>query len=565
MGVVVRHLGAVDGRWKYRRTVKAELRPFIAGGIKEFVRSFGPVLTKNPPPEVLSRAVAAAEVFEKLLADAEARKTLADKQAAGVYDSITPAFAAHVIADLRARLYATDEQERFDPQHLALFGRLAQSFEPRPPSIGITPSESSPSQGAATRKEILEHVLAALREAYGIGVVPSGIRDTVKELCATRGLNVDTSSPAFHALTVEYLKLLIEGYEAGAARYAGKVISNPPAPPPFAPSALKSPSVVSLTALVEEWWKRAKAGGKSFSTYEARKRTVRQLVEFLGHDDAGRVTKRDIVRFRDYRILEKGINPLTVKDGDLPSISGLYSWAVDEELLPFNPTKGVKVPAKERADNRARDPGFSDEEAIALLRHASTHEPAQRESAHRAASKKWVHWLCAYTGARVGEMVQLRGQDVVQKDGHWIVVITPDAGTVKRGKYREVPLHPHLIEMGFPEFAKASGAGYLFTAPKSLSETDLRSSRRTAKNRLSDFARKAIKDSRVAPNHGWRHRFETLSRGVVGLHPAVSDKITGRKPAGESANYGFISIPDMAAAIAKFPRIDIDGVPRAEK
>jgi integrase len=34
------------------------------------------------------------------------------------------------------------------------------------------------------------------------------------------------------------------------------------------------------------------------------------------------------------------------------------------------------------------------------------------------AARRWVPWLCAYTGARPGEMTQLRGRDVIETGRH---------------------------------------------------------------------------------------------------------------------------------------------------
>ncbi|WP_336813343.1 hypothetical protein [Bosea sp. MMO-172] len=60
-------------------------------------------------------------------------------------------------------------------------------------------------------------------------------------------------------------------------------------------------------------------------------------------------------------------------------------------------------------------------------------------------------------------MTQLRGGDLMKhKDGYWLIKITPEAGTVKGGKARTVPLHEHLIEQGFVEFVNKAGNGPLF-------------------------------------------------------------------------------------------------------
>ena len=49
--------------------------------------------------------------------------------------------------------------------------------------------------------------------------------------------------------------------------------------------------------------------------------------------------------------------------------------------------------------------------------------------------------------------------------GHWVVRITPEAGTVKTNRAREVILHPQLVELGFPEFVKGVAQGPLFLTP----------------------------------------------------------------------------------------------------
>jgi hypothetical protein len=68
------------------------------------------------------------------------------------------------------------------------------------------------------------------------------------------------------------------------------------------------------------------------------------------------------------------------------------------------------------------------------------------------ATRRWVPWLCAYTGARAGEITQLRGVDVIEQEGVNAIHITPDAGTVKTGRGRTVPLHEHLVAQGFLKY-----------------------------------------------------------------------------------------------------------------
>lgn len=53
-----------------------------------------------------------------------------------------------------------------------------------------------------------------------------------------------------------------------------------------------------------------------------------------------------------------------------------------------------------------------------------------REAPKLAAAKRWVPWLCAFTGARVGEMIQIRKEDVRREGKLWMLHVTPEAGPV---------------------------------------------------------------------------------------------------------------------------------------
>lgn len=50
-------------------------------------------------------------------------------------------------------------------------------------------------------------------------------------------------------------------------------------------------------------------------------------------------------------------------------------------------------------------------------------------------TKRWVPLFCAFIGARVAEITQLRKEDLRQVDGMWVARITPNAGTVKSSGY----------------------------------------------------------------------------------------------------------------------------------
>ncbi len=316
----------------------------------------------------------------------------------------------------------------------------------------------------------------------------------------------------------------------------------------------RSPVAVgaSLAGLVEDWWTEARAAGLAISTYESYRNTMRRFVAFLGHDDPARVVPDDVIRFKDARI-EEGVKPKTVKDNDLAGLRRVFGWAVTNRRLPSNPAQGVSI--KVGRQQRLRPKGFTEAEASALLGYAlGCRRTNQRQHPKTVAAKRWAPWLCAYTGARVGEILQLRKQDIRREGELWVLTITPEAGTVKTGEAREIPLHPHLVELGFAEFATEAPEGHLFLNVEP--GTDPHGAWRTAKNRVREFAREVVTDGRVAPNHGWRHLFKTI--GIeAGIQERVLDAICGHAPQTVGAAYGDVTLKAKADAIATFPRFKV--------
>lgn len=333
--------------------------------------------------------------------------------------------------------------------------------------------------------------------------------------------------------------------------------------PDFEPPTAKEPPrtaipETTLSGLLAEWWAERKAAGIKPSTYQSYKHAVMGLAAFLEHDDADRVTAEDVVRFKDYRLScrdprnGKRLSAQTVKSSDLNGLKVVFGWAVANRKMASNPAKDVML--KLAKPRRLRGKGFTDEEARAILKAASEYRPTPGETAKRAAAKRWVPWLSAYTGARLGELAQLRKQDIRQHGQHWSIVITPDAGTVKTNEAREVVLHAHLIELGFIEFVRQSKPGHLFLTR--AADGSVMGSLKSLKTRLSLFARLTITDPNVAPNHGWRHRFKTEGLSA-GMGERVLDAIQGHAPSNASGGYGEVTIKAMVDAMAKFPRIDV--------
>ncbi len=313
-------------------------------------------------------------------------------------------------------------------------------------------------------------------------------------------------------------------------------------------------SKTTLTGILADWWKEAQATGRKPSTYESYSNTVDSFVAFLKHDDATKVTPEHVVAFKDHRLSQinprtkKPISAKTVKDSDLSGLKTLFGWAVSNRRLSSNPAAGITIKLGKRTITRAK--GFTDKEAKALLEAADAIERGA-ERPKTFAAKRWVPWLCAYTGARVGEIAQLRKQDVRKEGDHWVIHVTPEAGPVKTDQARDIVMHEHLVAKGFPAFVETAEAGYLFlTVKRGAAVTG---PLQGVKNRLAEIARETVKDKNVQPNHGWRHRFKTVARSV-GIDSRVADAIQGHAPRTAGDDYGDVTVAAMALAMGKIPR-----------
>ena len=66
------------------------------------------------------------------------------------------------------------------------------------------------------------------------------------------------------------------------------------------------------------------------------------------------------------------------------------------------------------------------------------------------------------SGLRFEQVPQLRREDVKKLGEGYVAHLKPSAGSIKSGQARIVPLHDHLIELGFVEFVNSRGRGPLF-------------------------------------------------------------------------------------------------------
>lgn len=284
---------------------------------------------------------------------------------------------------------------------------------------------------------------------------------------------------------------------------------------------------------------------------------VKSLIGFTKKSNANELTTKDISDWHD-DLLNK-ISVRTIAKVYLPTIRSLFSWAVVKHKMTENPAQGVRQVAPKLIRNR--EAGYTLSEALHQLHAARAYQPKLSrqgkvlENSRVTAAKRWVPFLSAFTGARIGELTQLRREDLRIEEEDWIVRITPEAGTVKSKQYRDIPLHPQLIALGFLQYVESIEAGPMFHMSPEPSRNHVHAQKMA--NRLRDW----LHDERLVPKdvqpcHGWRHRFKTV--GIeLGIAERVIDALQGHAPRRSGDNYGDVTIRARCDAIRRFPAFEL--------
>ena len=160
----------------------------------------------------------------------------------------------------------------------------------------------------------------------------------------------------------------------------------------------------------------------------------------------------------------------------------------------------------------------------------------------------------------------MRSEDIYKQGKVYFARLTPKAGTIKGGQARTVPLHKHLVELGFIAFIRERAPGPMFYKPSTSNKAaDPLNPRRgpavKTRERLGEWVRSlGVTDRELSPSHAWRHTFLSKAR-QAGIEPALRFGITGHATRIEGEAYGKPEPEELAEALKKFPRYDFETGP----
>ena len=294
-----------------------------------------------------------------------------------------------------------------------------------------------------------------------------------------------------------------------------------------APPEPTSP-VVPFATIIDAW-ALEHPNPKNYHTGKCRK-----LSDFLGYDDAARVTPEEIVRFKKH-LLTSGFAPKSVQNV-FAGVKTIFKFGVANKEITADLTVGITYKAR-RDPKRKRQP-FTFDEARLILGAARNAGP----------ELFFPNLIGAFSGTRLAEVVEAHTDDVEMIDGLWCLNLREDNReqnqTLKNEpSVRKLPLHEEIIKQGFVTYKNSLPKGPLFPQY-----------RKNKYNRRNDSASKensnfirglGITDRRKGPMHSWRHYFKTVARGLI--EEQISDTISGHGSKSEGRQYGIYELRLMAA------------------
>lgn len=131
-------------------------------------------------------------------------------------------------------------------------------------------------------------------------------------------------------------------------------------------------------------------------------------------------------------------------------------------------------PVRDRRPDQRMAP-FTDDEVAKILNAPAfsgceSERNQMKPGGHRIRDWRfWIPRIAAFTGARLGEVAQLKPEDVIEQDGRWFISFTDqgDGQSLKTSTSRRtVPMHEALVSSGLPELSmkvRATGGDFLFS------------------------------------------------------------------------------------------------------
>jgi site-specific recombinase XerD len=242
-------------------------------------------------------------------------------------------------------------------------------------------------------------------------------------------------------------------------------------------------------------------------------------------------------------------------------ISALFSYAVTEQLLSYNPAKSLALP---EPPTSGEDKAFTVEQLNAIFsgdwfRRFSEESGSQFIPNHTLRPCfYWQPLIALYEGCRSGESLQLMTANVREQSG--VTALKIEGDVKNQQSIRWVPLHPKLIELGFLRYVETvKHEGYKMLFPDAKQACDGKYSTWFQKPWAKYLTKVGVKTGRKECFHAFRHTWVGALRRAD-VPEEIRKRLGGWKIHGAEGSYGPEHLPRLLKYLEKveYPGLDLN-------
>jgi integrase len=238
----------------------------------------------------------------------------------------------------------------------------------------------------------------------------------------------------------------------------------------------------------------------------------------------------------------------------------LFEQEIAAEQASINPFSGKRVDPEGRVTKQERT--FTPEElekifSNPLFQGAKSDQRRYAPGSHLVAD--WMFWaplIAALSGARIGEIAQLRPSDIRQAGSYMVIDFNEENGKSLKneGTARQIPVHSRLVELGLLRLAEKQaleGRALLLPGmPKPVNDDPGSQPGKWMRERF--LTRIGVKNRKGLGFHSFRHSLKTILRDAQ-VPDSINNEICGHdeRPPGVAAAYGLATLDAMATALEK--------------
>lgn len=339
-----RHLKVKGGRFYARLAVPARLRQII--GKTELVVPLG------GERRAAMKALPAAVATLQRQIDAAEGKTNVNRLDDPRSPITTQDYGRAVWARYQAMLEADDATRAAHPsprtisdEQARLLAHINSGAVPADPlavldaSLDLMRLNSTRDLDQSTRQVKLD----ALRGNLAAGRTHL-VEHEIDDFLSRNNLTTPKGSAERAVLAKQIIRAEIEALERTLERDRGDYGGKPADPAVKPPAATAdAPAAVSIKRLWNDYVKSRQILGSMKDGGRRQVLAIYSLVDFVKHDDANRVTKKDMADWLDHTLTSH--SPATISKVYLPTIRSLFRWADEKDKIKGNPAADIRQAA----------------------------------------------------------------------------------------------------------------------------------------------------------------------------------------------------------------------------